>query len=494
MQSYSHALLIFMLTLLPLFASAREVSLIYLRGGKSYFDGDHKTVPEGERWEAEDNGEFMGIFFEEAELLFSEDITIDRVDIQTNPGAQICYLLKYELHESHRTETRYNGVPGFDVRADSAGVQSIPISPPITTSFLSIRCFLEVNEISENRDQAEPTEVRFFHKGDPLRLVPPIPASLKVEASSTLKPIRVYGADNLFDRDLETVWAEGTPGYGEGSTINFSFEIPQRITALLINNGHQRDREMFSRNGKLKEFTLDGKTYVLANRPGLQVVPLKEVVEKKEITLTVVSHYPGTKYEDLCLSELGFKSGSALYSLQTEGNRKLVEDNRRILGLENLKKFGVNVGERDGLSFDYDTDTARFSFFVPFRENEMETPGMLFAGTARIVKVFPDKVVFNLEGYLDRGDFDGYGNMLVRQSRSAENMEMTVTKPSLLPFDECKRIMDQQGVQYDNILTLHKKFFGKNKYTVNQPDQLWIFEQETWFISPLGFKNRSYFD
>ncbi|MBK8574242.1 MAG: hypothetical protein IPN90_00705 [Elusimicrobia bacterium] len=132
----------------------------------------------------------------------------------------------------------------------------------------------------------------------------------------------VYSVDNLFDGELDTVWAEGAPGYGEGTTITFTFDTPPQLTGLWFSNGHQRDDETFDKNGKLREVSFAGETYTLKNESGLQIIPLKKAVQDSTFELKILSHYPGTKIQDLCLTEMGFKSETPSSAPKRRGRDK----------------------------------------------------------------------------------------------------------------------------------------------------------------------------
>ncbi|MBK8574243.1 MAG: hypothetical protein IPN90_00710 [Elusimicrobia bacterium] len=176
--------IILALFLFPVLLNAKNVSLINLRGGGAYFDGDTGTAPR-QTYATIPSSESEEIvqLFEEAQISFGEEVTIDRIDIRTAPGAQICYLLGHRSPDW--TLDRYNGVPGFDVRADDRGVQSIPVNPPLRGSFFSIQCFVN----SEERTQdAVPSEIDFYHQGERIQLIAPREKAVKVLASSTLTP------------------------------------------------------------------------------------------------------------------------------------------------------------------------------------------------------------------------------------------------------------------------------------------------------------------
>lgn len=472
--------IILALSMAPVLVNARNVSLINLRGGSEYFDGDALSAPREKLAEIPfSRSEEIVQLFEEAQLAFGEDVTIDRIDIHTDPGAQICYLLGHQTDAW--TFDRYNGVPGFDIRADDNGVQSIPVNPPLRASFLSIQCFVKPEERAEN---AMPSEIDFYNQGERITLIAPLKKSVTVSASTTLTPKRVYAVDNLFDGELDTVWAEGAPGYGEGATITFNFDSPTRLTGLWFSNGHQRDDETFDNNGKLNEFSFAGETYTLKNQSGVQVIPLKKSVQELTFELKILSHYPGTKYKDLCLTEMGFKSGDTFIRPKTEGARIIAENNRRALKDNNAPPYSWRYGNL----LQYVEETAHFSFSDPNGEYR-------FKGIARVVSSSSKKTVFDLEGYLDRADFDNYGNVITLKSRTAEKMRMTVTRPSFLTYQECEEILTKHGLAKDSILEAHKKYFGKPppRSLEEGEDPAYVtFYCETWYLSPLGFQREKF--
>ncbi|MBK8574241.1 MAG: hypothetical protein IPN90_00700 [Elusimicrobia bacterium] len=105
------------------------------------------------------------------------------------------------------------------------------------------------------------------------------------------------------------------------------------------------------------------------------------------------------------------------------------------------------------------------------------------------------KTVLDLEGYLDRADFDNYGNVLVLKSRTAEKIKMTITRPSHLMYSECKDILTKQGLAEDPILEAHKKYFGKpppRPLEEGEDPAFVSFYYETWYSSSLGFQRETF--
>jgi hypothetical protein len=136
--------------------------------------------------------------------------------------------------------------------------------------------------------------------------------------------------------------------------------------------------------------------------------------------------------------------------------------------------------------FNYDPSTAKCSFFI--QKSGQRT--FLFKGVARAVSATNAKLVFDLEGYLDQGDFDAYGNVLLRTSRSAQKFTMTLIRPYLLSYQECKDILEKRGENGEAFLKWHKKYAslqGIAKSEAEKSDEYWYGMEDHWFLSPLGF-------
>jgi hypothetical protein len=76
-----------------------------------------------------------------------------------------------------------------------------------------------------------------------------------VWASSTLEEtlggrIVRYAAENLFDGDLRTCWAEGVQGDGIGQSVTFVVDRP--VESLRIVSGYAASERLFRRNGRPK--------------------------------------------------------------------------------------------------------------------------------------------------------------------------------------------------------------------------------------------------
>jgi hypothetical protein len=166
-------------------------------------------------------------------------------------------------------------------------------------------------------------------------------------ASTTLcekKPKLCHGADQLLDGKMDTAWCEGLPGDGQGATITITFAKPEKLDQLFIAPHFAKSFALAEQNNRLK-------TIELATDHGSEIADLEDVVAivkkangakpfhsddpddtcgdetcmsrderitmdltgqwvelphgaTKTLTIKVQDVYRGTKYHDLCASEL----------------------------------------------------------------------------------------------------------------------------------------------------------------------------------------------
>ena len=125
----------------------------------------------------------------------------------------------------------------------------------------------------------------------------------------------VLPAQGQFDyrvRNLmaEGAWCEGQRGNGEGVRLTMSWSprgLPWRT--LYIDNGYQRTDKTFRDNGRIKDLRVrldDGSalTVRLRDQTGEQTIRLPEWTESAVTEFTILSVYPGARYQDTCLTSL----------------------------------------------------------------------------------------------------------------------------------------------------------------------------------------------
>jgi serine/threonine protein kinase len=125
-----------------------------------------------------------------------------------------------------------------------------------------------------------------------------------------------YVAANLLDGRLDTSWAEGVRGYGEGEHLRFSFAQPLLLTEFDIVPGFDKidGWDRWTANGRLREILLsfsNGETRQVSfdgSRDWTQIQLGQQ--EARWMDLTILSTYPAEpgeySYEDTSVSEVRF--------------------------------------------------------------------------------------------------------------------------------------------------------------------------------------------
>ncbi len=167
------------------------------------------------------------------------------------------------------------------------------------------------------------------------------PAIASVDADSSLKGN--YGPQLAFDGDLSTAWCEGASGTGLHQSINITLSQPGVIEAIFVHGGYFKSAPLLAANGRVKALSLvagDAEGPQVRAEVSLQdpaAVPAIDPCSPGEpnalsaeewfsrtrdasgamvwtndgdaqsvtsISLTLADVYPGSKYEDTCISEI----------------------------------------------------------------------------------------------------------------------------------------------------------------------------------------------
>lgn len=194
--------------------------------------------------------------------------------------------------------------------------------------------------------------------GDPLRNCAVPTSDYSVEVSGEQAK---YPAHNMLDGALTTAWV--APGDGVGSTIDFYFHEPRRVSDLVIYNGYHKSASLWAANSRIKRMRVDIMradgyvdtfetnltdekdwwqehsyalyasetprfgapvlvtiTNILRLQDGREIgvdpdglIVFDRVPEASEkvshICLTILETTPGTQYKDLCVSEIAVVDG-----------------------------------------------------------------------------------------------------------------------------------------------------------------------------------------
>jgi len=138
------------------------------------------------------------------------------------------------------------------------------------------------------------------------------PAS--ASATSTLRSVPgiTYKVQNLLDNDQTTAWCEGAAGNGIEESVTFTFAKPVLVRRIDMINGYNKAQQ-FRVNARAQNIEIGSsegsRLATLQDTSGVQHLPVPTSATTF-IKLTVKSAYPGTKFTDLCLTDIRFIGAS----------------------------------------------------------------------------------------------------------------------------------------------------------------------------------------
>src|SRR5262249_3715590 len=130
-------------------------------------------------------------------------------------------------------------------------------------------------------------------------------------ASSVLRPKgrNRFTVDHLFSNSNAETWAEGKRGSGIGEWITIAFKQRRLVKAVIIRNGYQKNQDIFSKNGRVRQFRLvfsqgEMRTLAIEDAMELQTIPLEPAVPAYWVQFIIDEIYPGSAYEDTAITKL----------------------------------------------------------------------------------------------------------------------------------------------------------------------------------------------
>lgn len=125
-----------------------------------------------------------------------------------------------------------------------------------------------------------------------------------------------YDVHNLFAGGGGQAWVEGQAGQGIGEWIVVEFSVPRRIGGLAIDNGYQKNQDIYFKNSRVRTLEVafsqgHRETISLDDRFGTQTISFATPTVASWIQLTIKDVYPGTKYTDTAISKLFVQSTAA---------------------------------------------------------------------------------------------------------------------------------------------------------------------------------------
>ncbi len=140
----------------------------------------------------------------------------------------------------------------------------------------------------------------------------------KIEASSFLwgntnRFQENYHPNYLMDGDPKSAWIEGVAGDGNGEWVVLHTSTIKKATKLRLRlrNGYHKSKALYGKNARIKELKLrvlpggTTQTMLLSDKMEWLEVQMPLPGDDFEgVKLEIVSTYPGTKYEDTCISDV----------------------------------------------------------------------------------------------------------------------------------------------------------------------------------------------
>jgi hypothetical protein len=133
------------------------------------------------------------------------------------------------------------------------------------------------------------------------------------DASSALSGGK-YQAQNVNKSTDEiqpkSCWAEGAPGDGIGEWLELTPKFPVLLDSVEIVNGLTASDTLFAANNRVKdaELTVNGNDTLAIQLPDRMTPTAIALPEKvgpiKSIRITIRSVYPGSKYQDTCITQV----------------------------------------------------------------------------------------------------------------------------------------------------------------------------------------------
>ena len=167
--------------------------------------------------------------------------------------------------------------------------------------------------------------VRFLDsKGQDLGVLPPRHVAAEVSASSTLDPADAYHTHYLVDSRTDFGWVEGAKGAGVGETLSITLGEELTLEGVRLWNGYQRSDDHFAKNARLKRITLsfdEGEVSLeVPDAMGPSDLAF-DPVTTTTLGLRIDEVVPGSRYEDLVISELALLDAEGAVSMRTFDDR-----------------------------------------------------------------------------------------------------------------------------------------------------------------------------
>ena len=132
---------------------------------------------------------------------------------------------------------------------------------------------------------------------------------ISANATSTISQTKTNNnAMLLFDKKDDTSWQEGVSGYGINESVSFSFDSLHKVKYIAFKLGNWKNDKYYYGNAKPKTINLvfgdySGQVTFTGERK-VEWVEVSPSVNADSMRLELKDVYPGTSWEDTCISEV----------------------------------------------------------------------------------------------------------------------------------------------------------------------------------------------
>ena len=132
---------------------------------------------------------------------------------------------------------------------------------------------------------------------------------ISANATSTISQTKTNNnAMLLFDKKDDTSWQEGVAGYGINESVSFSFDGIHKVKYIAFKLGNWKNDKYYYGNAKPKTVNLvfgdySGQVTFTGERK-VEWVEVSPSVNADSMRLELKDVYPGTSWEDTCISEV----------------------------------------------------------------------------------------------------------------------------------------------------------------------------------------------
>lgn len=223
-----------------------------------------------------------------------------------------------ESSETENVEIKIGGAVNTDKKTQASAQKAAPASgeEKLSPDQGSEEIQNTEQQTAENHPEPAPASVSeeatasaVLYEGTPdVSLLKEV-SVISANATSTISQTKTNNnAMLLFDKKDDTSWQEGVAGYGINESVSFSFDGIHKVKYIAFKLGNWKNDKYYYGNAKPKTVNLvfgdySGQVTFTGERK-VEWVEVSPSVNADSMRLELKDVYPGTSWEDTCISEV----------------------------------------------------------------------------------------------------------------------------------------------------------------------------------------------